>query len=209
MVSCQGDIGRRAAGSGAVAPCPYTRSLRARHRGSSPTGAECRVLPIFSFRPLRRAQAFNCPVKGIIGLLCLVGIITIRGRAAKLKAWGLRAQKGPARSATIKVVLWKRQWANCTVHSEHRPGSLHLAKNTWGSELVQRAKRGVDPSLVFTGNPNAAGCIWPFSRSTSVAAGIALPSRTQSSPCDGASCCRSASVRTPRHIPSAACPQSS
>ena len=51
------------------------------------------------------------------------------------------------------------------------------------------------------GSRTVAARTWPSSRSACVAAGRVLPSPGTPPPCAAASCCRSASVRRPRHIP--------
>ena len=65
---------------------------------------------------------------------------------------------------------------------------------------ICRKAKGAEP-LPLRCNPSGSARIWPFSRSACGAAGRAPPSPPRSSPCDGASCCRSASSRNSRHIP--------
>ena len=70
-------------------------------------------------------------------------------------------------------------------------------------------KRRGETRLFFTDSPRAVANTLPSSRSTSGAAGKALPSPQRSSPCGGASCCRSACARRLPRILSAVYPRSS
>lgn len=180
--------------------------LRAKHRVSSPALPWPRPFHASNCgKP--RPKAMVAPLRGVIP----VRKASRNSRRGAISGNPVAAgEPAPAASAYIRCAAAQAQWAianrplSSLLAPARQPGCptvsglprrLRLPAMTNGVMCSEPCP----PSV--TDNPTFAARISPSSRSGSGAAGRVPPSPPRSRPCGGASCCRSASARTPRRIP--------
>ena len=175
-----------------------------RHRGSSPT-PEGR--PFSARRPETGARLFAGPEPDPNARVPALGALTVNSLRC--------APEGAFRRATIRAKRGKLQWrkrrgvlSSCLCPGKRRSTQGFFTRS--GGQVrcsrcpAPRATR--EPFRIRSAghlrhSPTGSARISPSFRSACAAADKALPSPPRSTPCAGASSCRSASARRPRHIP--------